>query len=310
MSGQDQEARERAELEQLLAQGQAPLARPAFRGELRERFIAGELEALTGEDVGLEPEPALVALLERSAPQADPAFKRGLRDAFLEGALPPVLPSPPRSARSMSWRFRLIGAALATAAGLLLWTTLVRPTPSPWRVQPAGFVAAEVTVDAQSLAGLSAQEVGRRLVGARHLATGNAPLRVEWGRVLLLELGPNSAVELSGLELSRTDLALASERGSLRLATGPDFPGRQLELRTPDVEVAVVGTVFGIDIEAYGTCVCCAEGEVLTRSLHDRAVSGTVGGEAMGFVFSDGRAAQFGQGMPHAPALEPLRGYW
>lgn len=255
-----------------------PGARVAFREGAHARFVAGEL----------------TEALETFTPRPRDEFRAGLRDAFLAGGAagsdeaaelpelpsravrtdrPPALQRAPRAARATRTRFRLLVggglASVAAAAAIVLW--LLQPGAMSWRVEAQGFSAAGILVDGVALAeDASPAELERLLDGAQSLRSGTQALRmVLGGDVAVVELGPGSEVDLSGVPEARDeDIHFAGDEGAFRIATGGGYrrESQRLTFRAHDVTVQVTGTVFGVDLYGDDVCVCCCQGTVRVQA--------------------------------------------
>lgn len=148
------------------------------------------------------------------------------------------------------------------------------------------------------------------LASAETLRVGERPIRLLRGDQFVLGLDPGTVIELDADDLTPNadvdQLVLFASAGSVHVATGPGFDSdHPLVLRTPHVRTEVVGTIFGVDIGADYTCVCCLEGEVHTESgCGDHVPRDVLAGSGR-VLLADGRE----QVMSTAPAghLGPLR---
>lgn len=115
---------------------------------------------------------------------------------------------------SRSWRWALLGGALAVAAAGALWV------------------------------GRTSDEASQQTpLGARRLEARSEPLALALKDGSALELAPRSALVLRGEESAQVSLALA--RGRVRCDVA-HRPGRQFSVHAGDVEVRVVGTRFSV----------------------------------------------------------------
>lgn len=294
-----------------------------FRARLRQQFVSGEIDAelegdpskdvVTFETAAsqsgavIDLEPALEALQPTAARLA---FKRELREQFVgavegEGAAPQRhvaktsrrprasrprrdsggshVPSGARRHRRQTW---FMGAgALALAAALVVSLVLRTPARAGWQVLSMASVPAATDFQVDGVAFISGQD----LAFANRITAGSEVLRLQFHDQLVVDLEPGSSLDISGTRgAGDIVLAMAGERGGYRVATLDGFDGsqRRLLFRTPDAEVEVRGTVFGIDRYqddkpgVSGTCVCCCKGEVLVRAVDSAAEASVLAGKS------------------------------
>jgi hypothetical protein len=206
-----------------------------------------------------------------------------------------------------------VGSGLAAAAALLFWLLGAEPSVEAWRIDSTAASLAGVVLDGRPVGASAPESLAAQLSSTHELRTGEHPLRLRFGRLLLVEMDPDSVLDLSRMPRGTADgnLVLASNRGGFRLATGPDFPGRELVFDTPDLEASVVGTIFGIDVfPDKGSCVCCIESEVLVRSKKAERELQHVGRDRTGFVDIAGDAMSLEIVPEHAGPLRQLRVEW
>lgn len=264
-------------LEDLVRSGPAPIARPEFQRELRARFVGGRLapDAAT-------PDP------DAAAPPLRPDRRRWRTNRA------------PR--RQRPW---LLGAALAAAAGIVAFVAWDRSRAAPgWRVlAPAG--TALVADGAPRTVAPEGLDLAPDTLSVQAL---DEPIRLAFGRHVVLECVPGTRLDLVRATSAGGRFDLALHAGELRVATGPDFPGARLAIRTPSARVDVVGTQFLVDLRGDGLCVCIREGRVGV----------TVGGErhelgqATMHTFLDATGERVA-GVPpahHVEALSDLAGFW
>ena len=286
-----------------------PGARRGFREELRARFLAAEAE--DGED-----EAALAPALDAvRTPAARPAFRAALRERFVAGEEDTAGEMEDEVGGRPRLRLLAGGGLIAAAAALVLFWLLPSGAPR-WSLLNRESALAGLTVDGEPLpAGTDAAGVAERLASARLVGTGAETVRLVLGELFVIELDPDTTLDLSRLpaDLDDDPLVLYGERGGFRIATGPAFDParRRLEFHTPDVDVAVVGTVFGVDCYPGVTCVCCMEGRV--------AVAPRIAGYEDGHVEAAHTVLFHGNGdprqemvdyEPHQKLLRPLASYW
>lgn len=273
-----------------------PPARPQFRAELRERFVAADKLRETPDDAEFVSQPAP----DRVSARAKHRSSTKVRTSALDGRN-----STPSTRRR--WALGLVAAALATAAALALYFN--RPEPRE-RVQLVESALASFTVDGVKMA--NTDEFVRKLqVGAR-LETTTEAVRVRLDGAVLIELAAGTRLTLAAWDESadgETLLELAS--GGVRVLTGPTFAPRHLRVRAPDADIAIVGTEFGVDvIDGSGTCVCCTKGAIDVRARGQDAAHRVLAG-GMSFCFSSGEAPMLGDvKSDHADDVTKLRRFW
>jgi hypothetical protein len=155
-----------------------------------------------------------------------------------------------------------VGLAAAAAAVALVWVSGRDAEGGPLRItrlEGAGTVLADG--GAIPLAELARGGESRLPAGGElHLADG--ALEAEWPGVLSLRVqGATDAVLPAPGTAADDPIEIEIRGGEILFVTGPDFPGRELLVRTPDGRVDVVGTAFAVWRDANGTCVCVIEGE-------------------------------------------------
>jgi hypothetical protein len=264
MNAREDEIRDEP-LERLLAKAKGPPARPEFKARLRDEFLAGALEA---------------APTERSP----------LR------ALPPAIPE-----RSRGFPFLWLWV-LAASVTFIVYFVVSRESDPKWRVieAPASGI---VVVDGVRV------EVGDRtrfidlLQTARELDTQQSTLRLSMRDEVVLELGP--ATRLSQVSFPAAGpYSLRTETGSLRVSTGPSFHGNNLRVLTDDMEAHVVGTIFAVDVDEKGTCLCCLQGSV-SCDAKDGQGAKPIEASKMCFAYRDRKKPAWGAA--YEPHVEPLR---
>lgn len=247
-------------------------------------------------DDGLEPEDWLAQALEE-APVREPsaALRARTRESFLGSGA-----SSSAGGRASRWPLRLVVTALATAAALLF---LLR-TPEVSRVEL-------VETAPTSLASADAAEVRAKVLTGSELVTGAESARVRLDGVALVELAPQTRLQIHTWDAEGGGEALLElHGGGVRIVTAPDFAPRKLRVVTLDAEVSVIGTEFGVDvIENTGTCVCCTHGAVDVRSRIAGNSSRVLEG-GMALCFSSGAAPMLGDvEAEHANVVTALRRY-
>ena len=258
-----------AEVERVLVAVPRPAARAAFRAEVRRRFL-----------------------------EVDPDLRVG----------PPVAALRPLPTPRELWRRRaLTGAAIATAAALLLLLFALRPRGPRWSLLEAS-PGAVVRVDGTPRRAEEPQRLEDALLGAQAIESVEGTLRLRLGDLYLLELAPGTSLRLASLDrAARAEpLAIHAERGSVRVRTGPGFAGSQMRVSTENLDLRVVGTTFGVDLTGHGTCVCCLDGSVEVRAEDViRDPSALRAGSRC--VVDDDKSRGADWGPVHEPHAEPLR---
>lgn len=248
----------------------------------------------------LEPEEWLAqALHDAPAPAPSARLRETARERFLAGAAKPELP-PARGVPKPGRALRLVVTALATAAALHF---LLR-VPNVARVEL-------VETAPKWLASADSAEVQAKVLGGSELVTGAESARLRLDGVALVELAPQTRLQIrTWSEDGAGEAVLELESGGVRIVTAPDFAPRKLRVVTPDAEVNVIGTEFGVDvIEKMGTCICCTRGAVDVRSLVAGSSSRVLEG-GMALCFASGAAPMLGDvESEHANVVTALRRY-
>lgn len=338
----DGQAPERA-LDAALSAIPKPTAAADFRARLREAFVAGELEGKDGKDAVtsetlmsqsetvIDLDPALDAVQH---PAARSAFRRELREQFL-GAGEAASASThkrvtkaaggprasrarrepasdgsrvPRGARKQRRQTWAMGASALVVAAALVITFVLRP-PVPvsdgWQLRPIASAPASDQFQVDGVAYVPGQDLAQ----ADLITAGSEALRLQFCNQLVVDLEPGSSLDISGTRgTGDIVLAMAGERGGYRVATLASFDStqRRLLFQTPDAEVEVRGTVFGIDRYqddkpgGSGTCICCCKGEVQVRARDGAAKSAVSEGQSSYVVAGVGEINPMD--MPHAHA--------
>lgn len=299
------------DLRRALAADEAPKPDAASRARLRERFLAepfsnADVDAVEGPDLGPPPvveEPWRPARLSHPGGEAPSTGSS-------EGPAP-------RSASA--GRLRTLAALLAIAAAVVLMFRW--PDEHGWRVLPnSEFVL--VKIDGKSFHAADAKRLAAELGRGSTIEVEGGVLGIVLDQRLALALGDGAKLTLTAMP--ERDVVLPFEldhaRGSLAVATGPEFTGSSLEITTPDSRVRVVGTRFAVDIHGEtGSCLCCEEGRVEVRdappapvapelepAANDAAAEGEaqgVEGGSMDFRYRDRRPPLTGAAMPEHLAL-------
>ena len=217
------ELRER-EIERLLGSLPALAARPEFRSNLRERFLAGAA----------------------SAPAVD--------------VLPDERSAAPRAHAGRNWK-PWIALAAAAAIAVVLW--LSKPAPRHWQVLP-GSDATAVLVNGESIPATETERIGAALNDARSVLAQGGRLRLAYRDQYALELPDAARVDFApfGNTGGVDAFSLALEGSALRVVTGPGFHGHELHVHSGAANLHITGTAFAIDGGAAGVCVCGLAGRI------------------------------------------------
>ncbi len=257
-------------------------------------------------------DPRLAAVLDAHRPVAREEFRAQLRSRFVAGAEEaPAASAPPRPRLLIG----TLTGALAAAAVLIVWFVTSGGGPR-WTVELEEFVAEGIKVDGEVLpADADPEAFAQLLAGAEDLETGEHPLRLRLAELFVIELDSDTHLDLSGLSAdpAQGSLVLAGDRGGYRIATGPAFaPGNHvLEFNTPQCDVRVLGTVFGIDVFDNGlVCVCCFEGTVETRPCGKPAATPELVLKRQTLMASPAGLARKVDFEPHQKPLRELARFW
>lgn len=288
----------------------APSARPAFRDELRARFLAGAAASSEGLDE-LEPLEVATDGAERARGEAGasvgtprPALQRTRSTPSRSSRRERVVEPKPRR-RSLGPWIAVVALAAAAAVAFVLLTPDAKP-----RVQLVDSQVASLALDGAPLA--DADQLAKRLAAGATLRTEAETVRLRLDDVVLIELAAGTELSFATWsEASDGETVFDLRSGGLRVLTGPGFAPRRLTVRAPDAEVAIVGTEFGVDVvQGAGTCVCCTHGVIAVkpsgRDAADRVLEG-----GMSFCFASGDAPMLGDVKEdHASDVTNLRRYW
>lgn len=210
-----------------------PVAAEAFRGRVREAFIAGSAAPSAGDAAG------------------------------------PAARGSASQRRAWPSRRRTLAVAIAVAATILA-VVLLRPGGTPadeWTIAGiAGADAGSIRIDGRehSIAALRAGGSTIR-AGARVELPESTTIELRRAGLLALETAPGSWFALPRSVRSREGvepLIGTIERGEVRYVTGPGFVGHSLRIESDEAAVEVVGTTFSVIRDTSGTCVCVESGQV------------------------------------------------
>jgi hypothetical protein len=295
-----------------------PVPSTEFRSALRARFLAARTD---------EPPVAAVSLFRSGAAPGAPGSPAASGARFVPGqGVAPRAGARDRgtaveasSPRARSWPRLGVAAALAA---VLLAALLLRGQLG-WLAERGGAVDTPrwTLFGAGELAGLlvdgapvtDPEGLAARLGVGATFETGAHGLRLAVGREIVIDLGPGTRARVPAYS-AVAGLTFELERGALRVATGTDFQppggGRRLVIVTPHLEALAVGTLFGVDCTPEYSCVCCFEGEALTRSLLAGGTEGRVAAGRTRLVHADGRVRDLDLVSHHRAPLVDLHEAW
>jgi hypothetical protein len=210
-------------MEHALAVVARPLARPAFREDLRRRFCSE------------------VPTAEREAT--------------------PVPFHDPRDSRRRT--FLRYGGLLAAAGILAIGFVVLESPAPRWKVVhvPEGSVV-KIDGKAAPVDDTSALARSLSRAKEIEVEHGDLVLQIDDLVLFEADEGTRVAFEGFDRRGSGTEYSVRVPSGRLRAVTGPSFPGHTMKVEADLVDATVTGTAFAVDYEDHGTCVCCLEGEV------------------------------------------------
>ena len=236
------------------------------------------------------------AVMERalgfvSRPTADPAFRARLRQQFLDVDAPPAVEPGMVPVRKRNNVFPLVWpAVLAASVAFIIWFELSNDNVVRWHVRDAA-ANGDYVVDGYALDPTQEKRMKDLLQTAHEIETKDEGLRLQLLDQLVLELGPHTHVSQMRFPAAGA-YSLHADAGSLRVATGPGFPGG-LRITTDDMVTDVTGTCYAVDIEPKkGTCLCCLHGTVMCDA-RDKSGQHPVGADKRGFAFHDGKPPEW-----------------
>lgn len=242
-------------------------------------------------------------------PAARPEFRAELRARFLAGdeareGAPAAFRAEGRD--TVRRRFPFVPLfVLAAAAAVVALFFSIGDAVQPWRVIDARGTGM-VVVDGIEIDPGDEARFERALASARSIDTRDRELRLVRGTEIVLDLA--AGTRLAQIRFPAAGpYSLFTDAGSLRVATGEAFAGKKLRVQTRDLDLDVVGTVFAVDVEPEGSCVCCLEGRVAVQPKAESAARAVEPGD-MCFASSDRtRAVEWGAAVPaHSAPLEAL----
>jgi hypothetical protein len=230
------------------------------------------------ENVGFTPEEEGAQEAVRHLPvvEAHPSFRNALRRDFSTGQFQPrpARVAEPKGQGWLIWRW----VPLACAASLLVAFAFAN-RGADWRVMGAAGTG-QAIVDGASVSLSDPSALGQALRrGARVSVPEGSTLTLLSPTMLLVQVAPGTEMTIPkppGRWISKNFTTKVS-RGEARLLTGPSFPGRKLLVGTPVGTTEVTGTLLSVVTDSSFTCVCVAEGKVMTGKSPARMKMVTAG---------------------------------
>jgi FecR protein len=243
----------------------------------------------------------LERLLARAGrPSASPAFRARVKQQFL--APEPVMVRQRTRMFPFVWPF-----VLAASVAFILHYVLSQDAKVRWHVVGTDG-GGEFIVDGRRIHSSEGPRLLDAVQTAHEIETFTAGLRLKLNDDLLLEIAPKTRVSQLSFPAAHM-YSIYTNAGSLRITTGPTFDGQRLRVMTDDMETAVVGTTFAVDVEALGTCLCCIAGTVKCDARDGRGMVPTEAGH-MCYAFHSGKKPEWGMAMQqHAEPLEKLKSF-
>jgi len=227
-----------ARVREVLRASNAPAPDPAFRERLRQAFVSGEIESRA-------------AAAEAPARPGVHARAGGRREGARVRA-----PARPGIFGVRWW----LWAPVAAAAAVIVLTFAGRG-PS-WEVR-AVEGQGSITVRGRAVAaGDASAWAGALDRGAKLAVPEGMTVDLVQGGIVAVRVMPGTDVTLP----RRTNRWFARELtaqvrgGELLVRTGPDFPGREMIVETPEGRTEITGTMVSIVRGDGFTCVCVLEG--------------------------------------------------
>jgi hypothetical protein len=214
-------------------------------------------------------------------------------------AVPSTNGSPAHGARRFPFIWPLV---LAASVLFIVYFVVSRESNPKWRVIDGSASGADI-VDGVRVDLSDRARFADLLQTARELDTQQSTLRIAMRDEVVLDIGPSTRLSqisfpAAGPYSVRTDV------GSMRVSTGPSFHGNKLRILTDDMEAHVIGTIFSVDVDAEGTCLCCLQGTV---SCDAKDGQGAKPIEASKMCFAYRSRKKPGWGDAFEPHVVPLR---
>lgn len=255
-----------------LSRHELPEAREAFRDELRESFLAGEVPR------------------SRDGHETREIFRDELREKFVKGRRPRrTRKRTERRQPSAAGKLLRFAVPLTAAAALL------------FMILPAGlgggrtWEVLEVVPDVSVIGAISDWQ---------EIHTGNDRLRLGYGEHFFVEIGASSRVKRVAEDEDSVQKLSAAE-GSVVFTALPDEEPITIILETPDAAIEIASNSVAVDIYEGGTCICVLEGEVTVTPRIGEAESVKIGPGRSCFADSEGTLHQVEGTMD--PHMEPIR---
>ena len=197
--------------------------------------------------------------------EADPAFRDRLRSSFATGRIDESreYKAPAREGTAVL-RWLRWAVPAAAAAVVLLTIFAVNTAPSLRILAVTGSGDARLDGRAVALSDLDALAAGVR-GGADVEIPAGANLDLVVNDVVLFEVtgGTHMTIPPAPGKWFARAVACSLFVGELRVKTGKNFPGSELQVFTPEGIVEITATMLSIQRDAGGTCVCVLEGVAL-----------------------------------------------
>jgi ferric-dicitrate binding protein FerR (iron transport regulator) len=231
-----------------------------------------------------------------SRPVADPDFRARLKRGFVAGTLQakarPV--RPVRPVRRLRWA-RLLPVAAAAAILFLVLVTNRGPAPQLIAVSGGGTVR----VGGVSFTTDQTDEINRRLrPGSEVELDDEASVAIYYPGSMVWEFTAGSRFTVPGTPgrwFGRT-IECALDFGEGRIRTGPDFPGTELTIDTPEGMTVLTGTLVSVYRDSEVTCVCVEDGTAMIGA--DPGDLELIHAGMRKVMFRDGRPAEVAEIAP------------
>jgi hypothetical protein len=226
-----------------------------------------------------------------SEPKPTEAFRRTLRGEFSDGR---ILERAKQNRRRWPTIYTILFRVLAPAAaasviGMWIWQW---NSPPAWEV--SGLMAeGTLIVDGTSYAMTEFAEVEKYLVpGARLELRSETDLELVSDGVIAIQLTPQSSMRLPAVPGRLFGRSAEGElyTGEIRVATGKDFHGAELFIRTAEADVQIMGSTMAVIRDSVSTCVCAYEGCIFMAPGGDELSE--VPNGMRRFVYNDGRPSE------------------
>ncbi len=240
MMGENRYSAEALRIREAVGSLRTPAASPAFRADLKRRFLDGTLDQPAG------------AAAPREARRAD--------------AYPDAPPArPDRDARPRPRRLSFLGLGFAAAAAVVLLIVASALNRGPtWQLADP-LALGHVVIDGTPMALDDLVGIETKLRPGVHVTRPDSTaLDLVAGDQLWVQIAPQGEVilpEPAGRWWSRTARAEVPQ-GEVRFTTGPAFAGARLVVETEIAQVELLGSTIAVIDSPEATCVCVLEGRV------------------------------------------------